>query len=719
MSVELVSRSRKPTRQRAGEGWLRDLIGGGDMFRAARKGNRARVAALLARGVTPDVRDGRDATPLHYAATSAEGIVEVLLWAGADANVADRLGRTPLHAAVLGRASPSVVERLLVAGADPNAVDSSGATPAMEAVALVGASTREDASSAALGPDVARLLEQCGAGGATESADRGCVEPDPDSAPHDTSARTPEPRPGNDTQELPPTRPRSTPGPEVSTGRIGPRVARAPEEAEVASELDAVAADLNGPPPAWLTAGLVTGLILLMLSLCVHLALWGNLGSDLNRRLAPVTPALCVFLASTMVLGVVVRASRYPFAVLRVKRFRRLHAIPRVELAAMGLQHYGPSPPAEERSFLKAIVGRTALEAAMRRGEEALGRVRADAWRTLRLAREAYIQWIATWLDWAKAHARTVFELEGARFQLCTDGTEFLGLARGTGQAALLLPFADYSKAQLQTDAQGLSAPPRLFCARCLAELPLPSQTLPSGSTGKALTARMPVACDARTACDPRPEQTDRCPMDGCGSGSGILVWDHPECGTVDGADLAALRALWRRRGEILVPPAASGGQSCDLCGSPIGVVRYAQVDQLLCRECAHASTAPSRLPRLRENPDCFGLSELWRARAFVSGDWDVRTPPRMGRGGGIGAQRCASCGCAVNGLPAVPGRLASVTPAQLATQIAREEPAFRCRACQGVTCYGCASGSGDGEKWRRPVCRTCEDGGDVVVLFG
>ena len=69
-------------------------------------------------------------------------IIETLLKAGADVNVRDKDGKTPLMAAVRynsqtrgQRASPEIIETLLKTGADINARDKDGGTALMEAAA--------------------------------------------------------------------------------------------------------------------------------------------------------------------------------------------------------------------------------------------------------------------------------------------------------------------------------------------------------------------------------------------------------------------------------------------------------------------------------------------------------------------------------------------------------------------------------------------------------
>ena len=106
------------------------------LIEAARTGDAASVAALLAAGSDASAASPDGTTALHWAARAASPeAVEHLLAAGADAESANRYGVTPLAlAAESGEAA--TVAALLAAGADPNT-----ATPEGETVLMVAART--------------------------------------------------------------------------------------------------------------------------------------------------------------------------------------------------------------------------------------------------------------------------------------------------------------------------------------------------------------------------------------------------------------------------------------------------------------------------------------------------------------------------------------------------------------------------------------------------
>ena len=99
---------------------------------------------------------------LAAAYNPSAAIAESLLRAGADPNLADEEGRTPLHLAAALSESPKVMAALLRAGASPRVRDGRGRTPLWTAAA------RPDAH------DVELLL---GAGAPTDEPDDSGVTP--------------------------------------------------------------------------------------------------------------------------------------------------------------------------------------------------------------------------------------------------------------------------------------------------------------------------------------------------------------------------------------------------------------------------------------------------------------------------------------------------------------------------------------------------------------
>jgi len=96
----------------------------------ARHGDLDEVERLVVDcGADPNIQDAFGDTPLHYAAYNGRlGVVRLLLEHGADPNVQDHDDRTPLHFAV-GFCFVDVVRVLLEHGADPTIRDNEGMTP--------------------------------------------------------------------------------------------------------------------------------------------------------------------------------------------------------------------------------------------------------------------------------------------------------------------------------------------------------------------------------------------------------------------------------------------------------------------------------------------------------------------------------------------------------------------------------------------------------------
>ena len=92
-------------------------------------GNIHVVQILLDRGAEPNIANNKGRTPLLYAASeSHKDVVQLLLDRGAEPNMTNQYGKTALHVAgFMGH--KGVVQHLLERGAEPNMADQYGATP--------------------------------------------------------------------------------------------------------------------------------------------------------------------------------------------------------------------------------------------------------------------------------------------------------------------------------------------------------------------------------------------------------------------------------------------------------------------------------------------------------------------------------------------------------------------------------------------------------------
>jgi hypothetical protein len=98
------------------------------LFQAVESGDEATVRSFLAAGHDPDCRNESGMPLLLFASVNKRvGIVGLLLSSGAEVDSRDRDGRTSLH---LTR-STDVVQILLDHGANPNVTDTRGRTPLM------------------------------------------------------------------------------------------------------------------------------------------------------------------------------------------------------------------------------------------------------------------------------------------------------------------------------------------------------------------------------------------------------------------------------------------------------------------------------------------------------------------------------------------------------------------------------------------------------------
>ena len=99
---------------------------------AVKQHDLAVVGALLQQHVDVNAPDGDGATALHWAVYGDDAqLVDLLIAAGAKADVANDLAITPLHLASVN-GNVAIVKRLLDKGANPNAASETGVTPLME-----------------------------------------------------------------------------------------------------------------------------------------------------------------------------------------------------------------------------------------------------------------------------------------------------------------------------------------------------------------------------------------------------------------------------------------------------------------------------------------------------------------------------------------------------------------------------------------------------------
>ncbi len=121
--------------------------GEGALHIVVKRGDETYLRFLLQKGADPNLRDGRGNTPLMLAVDQGEvAMIPILAAAKANPNLANASGETPLIRAVQRR-DPAMVRELLAAGADPDQTDN-----------IAGMSAREYAKRDGRNPAITKML---------------------------------------------------------------------------------------------------------------------------------------------------------------------------------------------------------------------------------------------------------------------------------------------------------------------------------------------------------------------------------------------------------------------------------------------------------------------------------------------------------------------------------------------------------------------------------
>ena len=126
----------------------RDVTSGeGALHIVIKRGDEVYLRFLLQKGADANLRDGKGNTPLLLAVTLGQtGMIPILTAAGANPNLANSAGETPLIRAVQRR-DVGMIRTLLTEGADPDQAD-----------IMAGMSARDYAKQDGRNPIVSKLL---------------------------------------------------------------------------------------------------------------------------------------------------------------------------------------------------------------------------------------------------------------------------------------------------------------------------------------------------------------------------------------------------------------------------------------------------------------------------------------------------------------------------------------------------------------------------------
>ena len=106
-----------------------------DLLEAAREGHDECIQKLIVAGADLNVTEEYGRTPMHNAISGGhDACVKKLIEAGADVNVVNAYGHAPLHFAAW-KGHDTLCKMLVAAGANPNVVNSDDNTPLHQAVA--------------------------------------------------------------------------------------------------------------------------------------------------------------------------------------------------------------------------------------------------------------------------------------------------------------------------------------------------------------------------------------------------------------------------------------------------------------------------------------------------------------------------------------------------------------------------------------------------------
>ena len=131
--------------------------------------------------------------------------------------------------------------------------------------------------------------------------------------------------------------------------------------------------------------------------------------------------------------------------------------------------------------------------------------------------------------------------LEGTKFPIFTSKELFYNECQSSGQAAMYVPFSEFSSANayccqnLMKNRETL----RLLCASCLVEMSGSFLLRLLGFQGKII-AFTNIEQKHGTGL------SDICPY--CDSNESILLWNPPQYGEITDKDIEAIRKLWQYR---------------------------------------------------------------------------------------------------------------------------------------------------------------------------